>query len=91
MRWPCLQALLGKPLRCLDCQDDRLARPARRLAAGDAWHAFEATSPAHAGVYDLPRDLIRHDTTTANSYAKVQSEQGLLQFGHSKDNPTCRK
>ena len=36
-------------------------------------------------VYQLPTDLVRIDTTTANSYADVQSEQGLLQFGHSKD------
>jgi transposase len=82
-----LQALLGKPFRCLDCQDDRLADLLDRLAAGDAWHAFETDLNRHTlRVYDLPRDLIRIDTTTANSYAKVQSEQGLLQFGHSKDN-----
>jgi transposase len=82
-----LQALLGKPFRSLDCQDDRLADLLDRLAAGDAWQAFEADLNRHTlRVYDLPRDLIRIDTTTANSYAKVQSEQGLLQFGHSKDN-----
>ena len=39
------------------------------------------------GVYQLPTDLVRIDTTTANSYAEVLSEQGLLQFGHSKDDP----
>jgi transposase len=31
--------------------------------------------------------LVRLDATTANSYADVLSEQGLLQFGHSKDDP----
>jgi transposase len=31
--------------------------------------------------------LVRIDATTANSYAEVLSEQGLLQFGHSKDDP----
>src|SRR5205085_1958439 len=30
---------------------------------------------------------VRIDTTTANSYADVLTEQGLLQFGHSKDDP----
>lgn len=39
-------------------------------------------------VYQLPADLVRIDTTTANSYADVVSEQGLLQFGHSKDDPS---
>src|SRR5215469_16750719 len=31
--------------------------------------------------------VVRMDTTTANAYADVLSEQGLLQFGHSKDDP----
>jgi transposase len=83
-----LQALLGKPFRPLDCHDDRLADLLDRLAAGDAWQAFETDLNQHTlRVYHLPRDLIRIDTTTANSYAQVQSERGLLQFGHSKDNP----
>lgn len=83
-----LQALLGKPFRPLDCHDDRLADLLDRLATGAAWQAFETDLNQHTlRVYDLPRDLIRIDTTTANSYAQVQSEQGLLQFGHSKDNP----
>jgi transposase len=83
-----LQALLGKPFRPLDCHDDRLADLLDRLAAGDAWQAFETDLNRHTlRVYQLPSDLIRIDTTTANSYAQVQSERGLLQFGHSKDNP----
>jgi transposase len=83
-----LQALLGKPLRPLDCHDDRLADLLDRLSAGDTWYAFETDLNRHTlRVYDLPGDLIRIDTTTANSYAQVQSAQGLLQFGHSKDDP----
>jgi transposase len=82
-----LQALLGKPLRSLDCHDDRLADLLDRLAQGDAWQAFEAALNRQTlRVYHLSPDLIRIDTTTANSYAQVQSAQGLLQFGHSKDN-----
>jgi transposase len=38
-------------------------------------------------VYQLPTAVVRLDTTTANSYADVLSAQGLLQFGHSKDDP----
>jgi transposase len=38
-------------------------------------------------VYQLPTDVVRIDTTTANSYASVLTEQGLLQLGHSKDDP----
>src|SRR5207245_10532606 len=38
-------------------------------------------------VYKLPTDTVRYDMTTANSCAEVLSERGLLQFGHSKDDP----
>src|SRR5262249_11276020 len=36
-------------------------------------------------VYHLSGDFFRVDTTTANTYAKVQNELGYIQFGHSKD------
>ena len=51
----------------------------QRLGAGP--------EPADHPRYELPTDLVRIDTTTANSYLEVLSEQGLLQFGHSKDDP----
>src|SRR5260370_685503 len=35
-------------------------------------------------VYDLQKECVRVDTTSVMSYAEV-NEQGLLQFGHSKD------
>src|SRR5215207_26294 len=55
-----LQALLGKPFRPLDCHDDRLADLLDRLAAGDAWQAFETALNQHTlRVYDMRRDLIR--------------------------------
>src|SRR4029077_19765265 len=55
---------------------------------GDAFAAVERDLNQHTlRVYDLPSDTVRSDATTANSYAEVLSEQGLLQFGHSKDDP----
>jgi transposase len=80
-----LQAVLGKPVRALDFHDDRLADVLDCLPREDSWQAFEADLNGQAvRVYDLDASLIRVDTTTANSYASVLSDHGLIQFGHSK-------
>jgi transposase len=83
-----LSALLGKRVRPTDAHDDRLADWLTRLGAGAAFSALERDlNQQTIRVYELPTDLVRIDTTTANSYVAVLSEQGLLQFGHSKDDP----
>jgi transposase len=83
-----LAALLAKPVLPTDLHDDRLADWLTRLGADDSFHAIERDlNQQTIRVYQLPTDLVRIDTTTANSYADVLSEQGLLQFGHSKDDP----
>lgn len=84
-----LSALLGKAVLPVALHDDRLADWLHRLAAADSFAALERDLNRHTiRVYHLPTDTIRYDTTTANSYADVLSERGLLQFGHSKDDPT---
>src|SRR3954470_16216500 len=81
-----LSALVGKPVRPTHAHDDRLADWLTRLGRGDAFAALERDLNQHTvRVYQLPTELVRLDATTANSYADVLSEQGLLQFGHSKD------
>src|SRR5450755_2846406 len=83
-----LAALLGKPVRPTDLHDDRLADWLTRLGAGASFSAVERDlNQQTIRVYQLPTDLVRIDATTANSYAAVLSAQGLLQFGHSKDDP----
>jgi transposase len=83
-----LAALLGKPVRPTDLQDDRLADWLTRLGAGASFSAVERDlNQQTIRVYQLPTDLVRIDATTANTYAAVLSAQGLLQFGHSKDDP----
>jgi transposase len=83
-----LSSLLGKPVVPTDAHDDRLADWLTRLGAGDSFSAVErGLNQQTIRVYQLATALIRIDTTTANSYAEVLSEQGLLQFGHSKDDP----
>jgi transposase len=81
-----LQALLGKTVRPLDFQDDRLADILSSLPQSEAWLPFENDlNQRSLRVYDLDSLRFRLDTTTANSHADVVSQEGLLQFGHSKD------
>jgi transposase len=83
-----LSALLGKIVLPVHFHDDRLADCLSRLAASDSFSLLERNlNQQTIRVYQLPTDLVRIDTTTANSYADVLSERGLLQFGHSKDDP----
>jgi transposase len=84
-----LQACLGKDVRALDVHDDRLADVLDALAQPEPWQAFEADlNRATLRVYDLATSRFRIDTTTVNSHAAVVSPEGLLQFGHSKDDPS---
>src|SRR5436190_11487604 len=83
-----LSALLGKDVLPTHVHDDRLADWLTRLGAGASFGALERDlNQQTVRVYQLPSDLVRIDTTTANSYVDVLSERGLLQFGHSKDDP----
>jgi len=83
-----LSALLGKRVLPTHAHDDRLADWLTRLGAGSSFSALERDlNQQTIRVYQLPTDVVRIDTTTANSYADVLSAQGLLQFGHSKDDP----
>jgi transposase len=84
-----LQAALGKTIRPLDCQDDRLADILDVLTCAEQWLPFELDLNQHTiRVYDLTTSVFRIDTTTASSYARVVSPQGIIQFGHSKDDPS---
>jgi transposase len=81
-----LRACLGKTVRPLDFQDDRLADLLDHLALDNSWHDCESDLNQHTvRVYHLDPKLFRVDTTTANSYVEVLSELGFFQFGHSKD------
>src|SRR3954452_10155170 len=83
-----LSALLGKTVLPVHLHDDRLADWLNRLSASDSFSILERDlNQQTIRVYQLPTDTVRIDTTTANSYADVLTERGLLQFGHSKDDP----
>jgi transposase len=81
-----LERLLGQPLRLgIEFDDDRLAILLRRLGETSAWPAIEAELWASTrAIWVLPVDGIRLDSTTTCGY-HPPTEDGLLQFGHSKD------
>ncbi|MCA1599230.1 MAG: IS1634 family transposase [Chloroflexi bacterium] len=80
-----LQTLLPHPLQSLDLTDDRLASVLRLLSDDAGWIGFErALTRTTLRVYDLRPARVRVDTTTSSGYWQV-TEDGLFQFGHSKD------
>ena len=80
-----LRSCLGEPVAGRDLNDDRLAEVLHALSDDEQWRAFEhALSGQLLRVYDLDVGCVRLDSTTASSYASV-TQEGLLQFGHSKD------
>lgn len=79
------RSLTGQPVERTDLGDDRLERVLRQLSDDARWAQFESALNQHTiRVYDLSGERIHVDSTTASTYASV-SEEGLFQFGHSKD------
>jgi transposase len=80
-----LQQSSGQAVSELDFSDDRLADILTAFSEDARWQAFEiALDQRVLRVYDLQRGPVRLDSTTAAGYWTV-TEDGLLQFGHSKD------
>ena len=69
----------------LDFTDDKLSLVLNKFSDDETWQRSEcAVNKQIIRVYDLDLEIVRIDTTTASSYGQV-TEDGLLQFGHSKD------
>src|SRR6266487_688397 len=80
-----LGATTGQAVKRIDFTDDRLEIVLRRLSDDTRWAAFESALNQHTvRVYDLSTAWVHVDSTSASAYATV-TEQGLFQFGHSKD------
>src|SRR2546428_1606001 len=78
-------ALVIEPL---DFRDDRLSHLLTHLSKPAYWHQIERDLNARSiEVYDFSQDVIRCDATTVSGEHEVTAD-GLLQFGHSKDDPT---
>jgi len=80
-----LRSLTGQAVEATDLGDDRLERVLRRLSDDTQWARFEDALNQHTlRVYDLRSERVHVDSTTASAYTTV-SDEGLFQFGHSKD------
>jgi len=82
-----LEATTGLSIRDTDFTDDRLTIVLRELSKPEYWHAIERDLGQNTvRVYDLNVERVRVDATTISGYHEG-SEDGLFQFGKSKDNP----
>ena len=83
-----LSHLSAQVIDPLDFSDDRLGHLLKHLSQPKYWHGIEEDLNAHRiAVYTLPQDVIRCDATAVSGEHDVR-EGGLLQFGHSKDDPS---
>src|SRR5881296_2991386 len=83
-----LSHLTAQGVDPLDFRDDRLSPLLKHLSQPTYWHRIEHDWNARSvEVYALPQDVIRCDATTVSGDHEV-TEEGLWQFGQSKDDPT---
>jgi transposase len=82
-----LSQLTAQAIEPLDFSDDRLSHLLKHLSKPAYWHKIERDLNARSmEVYDLSQDVVRCDGTTVSGDHEV-TEGGLVQFGHSKDDP----
>jgi transposase len=82
-----IETVCDLELRETDFTDDRLGILLRRLSHDHSWKDIETDLNRHSiRVYQLGVTRVRIDATTNSGYHLV-TEEGLFQFGHSKDNP----
>src|SRR2546428_3004837 len=83
-----LSHLTAQVIEPLDLSDDRLSHLLQHLSKPAYWHQIERDLNARSiEVHALPQDVIRCDATTVSGEHEV-TDGGLVQFGHSKDDPT---
>src|SRR6266516_4800087 len=83
-----LSRLTAQVIQPLDFSDDRLSHLLTHLSKPQYWHQIERDLHERSiEVHALPQDVIRCDATTVSGAHEVTAG-GLLQFGHSKDDPT---
>ena len=80
-----VQRSIQQAVTGLDFTDDRLESVLDALSDDVGWAAFETElNQRTLRVYDLKAEVVRVDSSTASGYVSV-TEDGLFQFGHSKD------
>lgn len=82
-----LSTVTGQTIEALDFDDDRLSHLLKHLSKATTWRAIEHDlNERTIEVYELPTNVVRCDPTTVSGRHEV-TEDGLMQFGHSKDAP----
>jgi transposase len=80
-----LRGCTGQRVHPLDVSDDHLAAILEAFSEDERWSVFESALNQHLlRVYALQPERVRLESTTASGYWSV-TEDGLFQFGHSKD------
>jgi transposase len=80
-----LSIATGQAVRALEWSDDRLGIVLDELSDDQRWRQFETgLNQRIVRVYHLQPQQVRLDSTTVSGYWTV-TEEGLFQFGHSKD------
>lgn len=80
-----LERSTGELVLATEWSDDRLGIILDLLSEEESWQKFEsALNRRTIRVYNLKRERVRLDSTTASGHWEV-TEDGLFQFGHSKD------
>jgi len=83
-----LNHLTAQVIEPLDFSDDRLSHLLQHLSKPTYWRKIEEDlNERSIEVYDLAQEVIRCDATTVSGDHEVRDE-GLFQFGHSKDDPS---
>ncbi len=81
-----LSVLSGQIINELDFSDDRLGHLLKHLSNRAYWTKIEDDlNKRSLEVYDLKAGIIRNDATTVTVDGEI-TEDGLVQYGHSKDN-----
>lgn len=82
-----LSHVTGQKIEPLDCSDDRLSHLLKHLSNKPLWEKIEVELGERSiEVFELPSSTVRCDATTVSGYSE-KVEDGLMRFGHSKDNP----
>lgn len=80
-----LSSLLGTSIRDVEFSDDRLCNLLDRFANDSAWEALETDLWKNSvNVFEIQENVLRFDGTAACGYHDI-IENGLMQFGASKD------
>lgn len=83
-----IEQVCGLTLRETDFTDDRLGIVLKKLSQASYWQKIEVDLNSRTlRMYELPQRCVRLDATTVSGEHLV-NEDGLFQFGHSKDDPS---